>query len=182
MNRIDPRYIDLGGRLLLLAVFALFAALLSHHVVQPVRAARDDVSTLHRAIRILNETEGDVAQLNAEIRRVAECVAACEALLPENPNLDAFLARIGKRAAANDVRIERLTPGALSTHRLYRAQEIEVRATGSFLALFGFLQDLEHGPQLSRIAQLRLISPLPGDPCAADLELILYCAPAKETD
>jgi len=177
----DPRRVDTLGRCALFALVALFALLAARQLIRPALAARKELRDFREAVAILTETEGDVDRLNAEIRQVARQVAESEALLPPQPNLDAFLEHLGALANDQRVHIETLTPQATTTHRLYREQEIDVRATGPFLALYRFLRALEHGPHLTRITRLEITRGTDGGACAAEIRLALYFAPAERS-
>jgi Tfp pilus assembly protein PilO len=176
----DARRIDALGRLALFMLVAAFAFITARQVVRPVLVARQEERSFREALAILAETEGDVDRLNAEIRFVSERVAECEALLPPQASLDAFLEQVGLLASRHHIHIERLTPCEVGDHRLYREQSVDLRATGGFLSLYHFLRDLEHGPRLSRVEQLNLGRGADDSNCAAELRLALYFAPAGE--
>ena len=108
---------------------------------------------------------------------VAEKVAEYEALLPETLDLDLFLEELGNLAQRNQVHIEKLTPHKVKEHSLFRELVIDVRATGTYLAIYEFMHQLEHGKQLARARELRIASGTPGGKCAADIKLVLYFAP-----
>jgi Tfp pilus assembly protein PilO len=173
----DPRRVDTYGRLALVVLVAAFGLLAARELVRPVLTARRELRSLHEAVRILGEAEGDIDQLNAEIRRVAGQVAEIETLLPGEPNLDAFLELLGVLAQRHRIHVERVTPHDLSAHAQYRAQAVDLRAAGSFLALYRFLRDLEKGPQLVRIDQMHVVRAEESSACVLELSLSLYYAP-----
>jgi Tfp pilus assembly protein PilO len=174
---IDPKIAERVGRLTLVVLVAAFAAFTSHKLIRPALAAGAQLEAFRKAVAILMDAEGSVDQLGAEIRSVAEKVAEYEALLPETLDLDLFLEELGNLAQRNQVHIEKLTPHKVKEHSLFRELEIEVRATGTYLAIYEFMHQLEHGKQLARARELRIASGTPGGKCAADIRLVLYFAP-----
>lgn len=177
----DPRRVDAIGRMLLFVLVAAFGLVATRQIVRPVLAARDERRALREAVAILASTEGDMDRLNAEIRRVAGEVAEIEQLLPGEPTLDTFLEHTGLLAQRHRVRVEQLTPHDVTAQPEFREQEIDLRASGHFLALYRFLRDLEEGPQLARIEQLRIVRAPEGGGCSLELRLALYFTPTGET-
>ncbi|MCK4304781.1 MAG: type 4a pilus biogenesis protein PilO [Candidatus Eisenbacteria sp.] len=177
---IDPKRVDTCGRLGAALLAVVFAALVSHKVVQPFLTSGRHVGAFREAVQVLSAGESDVDRLDAEIRAVAQEIAASEARLPTDPNLDVFLERLGEMGRKSRIRLERLTPGDVEEHLLYSELKIDVRVTGPFTAVYDFLLRLENADQLSRIEQLKIANSEPRGPCAADMRLALYFAPETE--
>ncbi|MBM3317389.1 MAG: type 4a pilus biogenesis protein PilO [Candidatus Eisenbacteria bacterium] len=177
----DPRRVDGLGRAALFALVAAFGLLAARELVRPVLNARRELADLREAVAILTSVEGDVDRLNAEIRLVTRQVDAIETLLPAEPGLDDFLQHLGILAQRHRVRVENLTPGQVAARPQFREQEIGLRATGPFLALYRFLRDLERGPQLASVRRLDIVRTPESGACALELRLALYFAPAGGT-
>ncbi|MBN1826701.1 MAG: type 4a pilus biogenesis protein PilO [Candidatus Eisenbacteria bacterium] len=172
----DPKQVDLFGGLLAAAMIAGAAFLFSVRAVKPYIQTRAELGSFEEAVQILSDAEGSVDRLDAEIRRVGAEIAASEALLPRDLNLDSFLEQLGDLAASTGTRIEKLTPFGVEEYRLYRALPLEVTVSGSFLAIYEFLDRVENGARLSRIEELKMRGRRSEGECEAEMRLALYFA------
>ncbi len=178
---MDPRRIDIAGRLILALMAIGFAALLSYRVLQPTMTAKRDLDAYREAMEVLAPGQGEVDRLNAEVRLVTEAVRASEALLPRVANLDSFLGQMGTWAREAQVRVENLQPHEVQDHRLFRKLTVDVRVRGQFMSIYGFLNRLEGGQQLLRVEELHMVSSSGQQGLAADMRLALYFAPEEQS-
>ena len=174
--RKDPKQVDLVGGLLAAAMIAGLAFLLSVRAVKPYLTARSELGSFEEAVQILSDAEGSVDRLDAEIHRVSAQIAASEALLPQDLNLDSFLEQLGDLAASTGTRIEKLTHFGVEEYRLYRSLPLEVSISGSFLSIYEFLDRVENGKRLSRIEELKVRGRGNGGECEAEMRLALFFA------
>jgi Tfp pilus assembly protein PilO len=175
-----PKKVDIIGHLLLVLLIAAFAALTTRNVIHPFLEARENVGDFREAVGILSEADGSLDRLDAEIREVAANIAASEASLPRDLNLDAFLEQLGDLAEGTGVRVEQLLPSQMKVHRLFRELVLDVDVSGPFPAINEFLASVEHGDHLSRVSQLTVVGGRGRDLCTAHLRLALYFALEEE--
>ena len=175
----DPHKVDLLGRGALALCVAAFVLLIVHQGVRPLLQARRNLGSFRQAAEILTDAQGTLDRLEEEIGGISQQIAAGEAQLPAEPDLEGFLDRLQSAAEQHRVRVEKLTPSEITPHGLYRQQDIAVRVSGPFPQLRDLLGALEEADQLSRVEELRISSAEPGRPCAAELRLALYCAPEE---
>ncbi|MFH1277602.1 MAG: type 4a pilus biogenesis protein PilO [Candidatus Eisenbacteria bacterium] len=173
--RHDPERVDAVGRVTVVLLVAVFAAVVFHQAVRPLMAARRDLGAFRDAVEILADAEGSVDRLDREIRSVETEIAESRALLPRTVNLDGFLEYVGKAAGETETRIEKLTPKVPVEHRLYMELPVEVRVTGPFLSVYDLLIELEHGSRLCRIDRMKIESDREGK-CRAEMTLSLFFA------
>jgi Tfp pilus assembly protein PilO len=170
----DARQIDALGRVALMTLLLLFIGLVSRQVVRPLLIARHDLDAFRDAVQILSRAQGNLDRIDQEIQQAAAEIAAGEARLPPVLNLDEFLLRTEGSARTTGIRVEAITPREVIEHHHYRELDIDLRVTGSGMALCAFLGRLERSDQLSRVKELRIV----GDPlearCAMELRLALY--------
>jgi len=175
----DARQIDTLGRLALTTLLLVFVALVARQVAHPLLVARHDLGAFRNAVQILSRAQGNLDRIDQEIQQATKEIAAGEALLPPVLNLDDFLQRTEGSARATGVRIEAIAPLEVIERRHFRELDIDLRVTGSGMALYAFLARLERSDQLSRVKELRII----GDPlearCAMELRLALYFSPGE---
>lgn len=175
----DARQIETLGRLALMALLLCFVGLVSRQVVRPLLVARHDLSAFRNAVEILSRAQGNLDRIDEEIRQASEEIAAGEALLPRVLNLDDFLLRTEGSARASGVRIESIAPREVIERRHYRELDVDLRASGSGLALYAFLGRLERSDQLSRVKELRIVRDPLDARCAMELRLALYFSPGE---
>jgi Tfp pilus assembly protein PilO len=161
-------------------VLAAFVWFLGFNTIRPFLTARKDLQAFRRGVQILSDAEGSVVRLDAEIQRITEEIAATEAILPQDLNLDAFLQHLGDLGHGTGIRVERLIPHDFVEHRLFRELVVEVYVTGPFLAVYDFLTKLEREGQLSRVEQLMVNQRETDGHCGAEIRLALYFSPEKE--
>jgi Tfp pilus assembly protein PilO len=178
----DPQRVDALGRWALAGILLAFVALTARQVVRPLAAAQRDLRGIRNAVQILNRARGSLDQLNQEIQLASEEIAAGEALLPPTLNLDEFLLRAESAARQSHTRVEAVTPGDRVEHPMFRELRVDMRVTGTCLALYDFLMRLEAGGQLTRVRQMRMVGPDPDGRCAAELGLALYFSPEGGTE
>jgi Tfp pilus assembly protein PilO len=175
----DVRQIDTLGRLALTTLLLLFIGLISRQVVRPLLIARHDRGAFRNAVQILSRAQGNLDRIDQEIQQATEEITAGEALLPPVLNLDDFLLRTEGSARATGIRIEAIAPREVIERHHYRELDVDLRVTGSGMALYAFLGRLERSDQLSRVKELRIV----GDPvdarCAMELRLALYFSPGE---
>ena len=176
----EPGRYDTLGRIAVAIVLTAFVMLVIHRVVRPSYAAQKDLAAFREAISILADAEGNVGQLDAQIRRITAEVERNHALLPPDLNLREFLEWLGAMARQTGVRVERLAPGVVDRHALYRRQPVRARITGDFERVYRFLVGLEQADQLSRVESLQIVGSPGGRQCAAEVAIALYFAPAPE--
>ena len=180
MKLRDVRQIDPLGRLALMALGLVFVALVSRQVVRPLLVAQQDLRSFGSAVAILSRAEGRLDRLDEEIRRAGAEIDEGEAALPRTLNLDDFLMQTEADARACGTRIEAVTPHEVATRPLYRELAVDLRVTGSCVALYQFLLRLERGGQLSRVRELRMVGADTEGRSALELSLSLYFSPAQE--
>jgi Tfp pilus assembly protein PilO len=173
----DPNRIDIIGHVALLLLVATFAVITSTHVVQPFLASQENISNFREAVGILSRGDGSLDRLDEEISRVGSAIAASEAMLPAEINLDAFLDQIGDLAARRGIRVEILTPSQIRQHRLFRELVIEIHVRGPFHSITEFMSKVEGGDRLSRINNLTMVPERDSGVCSARMSLALYFAP-----
>lgn len=171
----DPERIDTIGRLTVTVLVASFAILVFHQAIRPLMAARRDLNGFRDAVEILADAEGSVDRLDREIQTVSAQIAESRALLPKTVNLDGFLEYLGELTEMTDTRIGKLAPKEAIEHRLYMELPLEVQVSGSFLAVYDLLVELEHGTRLCRVDRLLVDSDGDGG-CRAELKISLFFA------
>jgi Tfp pilus assembly protein PilO len=173
----DPRKVNILGHILLLLLVAAFAAMTSRHVVRPFLASQKNIMQFRKAVSTLSEADCSLNRLDQEIKRIESEIAAGEALLPADINLDVFLDQVGGLAASKGIHLEHLAPSQIRSHRLFRELVLEVHVRGSFLSITDFMAELESGQRLARINEITLVPYRDSQDCSARMSLTLYFAP-----
>lgn len=173
----EPRTIDIVGHLALLLLVAAFGMATSRFVLQPFLASQKNIDDFREAVGILSQADGSLERLDEEIVRVRSEIAAGEAMLPAEINLDAFLEQIGDLAARKGIRVEHLAPSQIRQYSLFRELVIDVHVTGPFRSIIDFMAELENGDRLSRVNMLTMLPDRDSNACSVKLSLALYFAP-----
>jgi Tfp pilus assembly protein PilO len=177
---IDPPRVDRVGRIAAATLVVGFSALVTFQAIRPLVGARRDLGAFREAIVILSDAEVSVDRLDSEIQLATEDLRRSQSLLPAELNLDSFLEQVGEIAKDTGTRIETLTPVGSAEHHLFREMMLEVRVRGSFPEIREFLDQLEHGTQLSRVEQLQVAKSKGDEDCSASLRVALYFAPGSK--
>lgn len=174
---LDPKKIDLGGQIALAVMAVAFVAIISRQVLHPFIEARRHLGDFREAVDLMSQGEEGIDRLDRQVREVRQQIADSEARLPGAPNLEFFLGQVADMARHTHVNLEDLKPQGVQEHKLFRELAIDVRVSGSFPAVYAFLNQVEEAEQLSRVRQLRLIGDAAGAPIAAEIRLSLFFAP-----
>jgi len=178
---MDPRRIQTIGRWTLTVCASAFVLLLIQQGARPLWNARRDLGEIREAAMTYTQARGLLDQVSTQVRDLEARIEASEQALPRDPELDRFLGRLEASARRTNVRVELLTPGAITERGLFREQPVDVRVTGSFPQIYALLDRLEHSDQLSRVEELRIAGIEGEGRCAADIRLALYFAPREES-
>jgi Tfp pilus assembly protein PilO len=175
---MEPKRIDLLGRVALAVMVVAFVAIITRQVLHPFLEARRHLGDFREAVELMSQGEEGIERLDRQVREVRRQISESEARLPGAPNLEVFLGQVAEMARQTHVNLEDLKPQGVREHRLFRELEIDVRVSGSFPAIYAFLNQVEEAEQLSRVEQLRVVGDAVGQPVAAELRLSLFFAPA----
>jgi hypothetical protein len=175
---LAPKRIELVGRIAISAMVVAFVAIVSRQVLQPLLEARRHMGDFRDAVGLLSQGEEGIERLDRQVRDVRRQISESEARLPGAPNLEVFLGQVAEMARQSRVSLEDLKPQNVQQHKLFRELDIDVRVTGSFPAIYAFLNRVEEAEQLSRVQQLRLVGGAENEPIAAEMRLSLFFAPA----
>lgn len=118
--------------------------------------------------RLRGEFESKVAlaqNLDALRRQKAEAeaqVGALERQLPGKAEMDALLAEISQAGVARGLQFELFKPGQLQFGDYYAELPIEMRLSGSFHALAGFVSDVANMPRIVTLDRIAISQPREG--------------------
>jgi Pilus assembly protein, PilO len=174
---IDKSNITLTGKFVCALLVIGTCAFVSHLVVRPYLIARSSLTDLETGISLMKTCQGEMDLLAIELDQATSVEDRIATVMPQEINLDEFLADLGEFGKSAEVRIDFLSPNELDTTELYRKLNLDIQVTGNFLNIYRFINRLEQVEQLARVEDLRFSTPRGSSSCIASLTLALYFSP-----
>lgn len=150
-----------GLRLLLLALTMGITVLAGAQLVwrsewRLLEEARAAESLLKKAFEDKVRQARHLPVLRRQKSTVASQLAQLEQQLPDKSEMEALLSEINQAGVARGLQFELFKPGTVTLAHHYAELPIEIRLTGDFHALAGFVSDIANLPRIVTLDQLSL--------------------------
>lgn len=147
--------------------------LLRHGVAQE-RLLRQGKQRVARSMEDMRLAERNIERLKASARTTADEMARIVAQIPENAEIGNFLVEVDRAVKKRGLVLVSVQPQPLIKEKLYQKIPVGLSCKGSFVSLYGFLQDLEKMDRFTMVKKMVMGKAAESGQCELDLNLLLF--------
>ena len=164
INRLPlPAQYVMGGSLTALiflgAIFSLYAPLWAQRTAVLAQCRQEQARLAQIEKFVLAHPDGD-----AYVHDVAAQAVLTDTMLPDAPEVPAFMAQAAATAQKNGLRLSAIKPQAAQAQQGFAKLPVEMTVQGSYHGLLGFLLGLQDLPRYTAVTHLDVHAPRPGTP------------------